>query len=66
MPIQSGTFAKRAERVLIEIAESRDSTVKQRLDAVRQLSAIKRDKPKRKSYPKKISAVPSSNTLGSR
>lgn len=48
----------RSMRVLIAIAEDKNVTVKERLDAVRQLSALKRVKPKqRKAASKPVSTV---------
>jgi hypothetical protein len=46
------TLIQRLERVLIEIAESPALTIAQRLDATRQLAAIKRSNPPRVRHDK--------------
>ena len=46
------SFTKRAELVLISIAEDSTVTVDQRLAAIAQLQRIKQVKPKRKVYDK--------------
>ena len=44
-------------RVLIAIAEDTSATTQQRLDAVRQLSALKRVKPKPRRVTSKLSST---------
>lgn len=62
-----GTFFKRAERVLIELAEDESATVKQRLEATAQLIRIKGVKPRAKARSTKAHKpdVSLSSVLGS-
>lgn len=49
---------KRLQRVLIELAESKELTPRERLEAARQLAEIKANKPARRpAHPKKPSSV---------
>ena len=67
MATHSGTFTKRLERVLIAIAENKDSSIEQILDATRQLIGIKRVKAKRKPNARSKQSGPlNKDVLGSR
>ena len=57
MPAHSLSFTKRIERVLVAIAEDKNATVQERLDAARQLVGIKRVKPKQRKVASKPSGT---------
>ena len=57
MPAHSLSFTKRIERVLVGIAEDKNATVQERLDATRQLVGIKRVKPKPRRVAPKLSGT---------
>ena len=62
------TFQQRLERVLLDMAESAELTIAQRLDATRQLTALKRVRPPRaRVKPKaKVEKSPSAPMFGSK
>ena len=60
------TLIQRLERVLIEIAESSEITLAQRLEATRQLAAVKRATPPRTPRKDKGSTLAPSTALGSK
>ena len=60
------THSQYAARLLLEIAQSPDTPLKDRLDALRQLAALKRDRKQDKTPSKPVSVSAPNTVLGTR